>query len=510
MRHENDIRPDAETDRGPEAEKRTRAGTDRGLALQIMDALEQGVVIWSQDGICQMCNQRAVALLEMRRSGLRTGTVLDVFLTQAQERGELSAAQLKESLELFALGQPFQFEFKLASDRVLSTNVRPVRGGGHIMAISDVTEERKALTALAVAEVEAEEAQRKATEVLEDERARQREVSLLSQMDEWLQSCKSLNELYEIVTVFMQKVLPGTRGQLFIYSNSRDVLDLACAWHFAEAPEHVTPDSCWALRRGRNYTFDPQGLSFVCDHVKESLGAGEVPFTFTCLPIMAHGDTVGLIHIEFLEDGINPDVLDTKAFTKRCAEHISMAIANVKLRDELQDQSTRDPLTGLYNRRFFLNALRREMNQTASRQGNFALLSLDADKFKIFNDEHGHDAGDVVLEAIAERMCELDVDDAVACRIGGEEFSVILPNADRTRATAIAEDLRRAVAETRVDYIGGDLPAVTVSIGVAVYPTHGTEPKELIKQADVALYDAKKAGRDRWHLADGANLITFD
>ncbi len=510
MRHENDIRPDAEKDRGSEQDTRTRVSTDRGLAMQIMDSLEQGVIVWSQDGVCQMFNHRAVTLLEMQRSSLRTGTSMEEFLQQAYERGEFSSARLQENLELFALGRPFQFDFNLSSKRMLSTNVRPVRGGGHIMALSDVTEEREALAALAIAEAEAEEAQRKATEVLEDERARQREVSLLSQMDEWLQSCKSLRELYEIVTVFMEKVLPGTRGQLFIYSNSRDVLDLACAWHCDDAPEHVTPDSCWALRRGRNYNFDSTALSFVCDHVKESFGPDETPDMFTCLPIMAHGDTVGLIHIEFLEDGINPEVLDTKVFTKRCAEHISMAIANVKLRDELQDQSTRDPLTGLYNRRFFLNALRRELAQTASRQGNFALLSLDADKFKQFNDEHGHDAGDVVLEAIAHRMTELDVEGAVACRVGGEEFSVILPNADRTRATAMAEELRRAVAETRVDYIGGDLPKVTASIGVAVYPTHGTEPKDLIKQADVALYDAKKAGRDCWRLADGADLITFD
>ncbi len=510
MRHENNIRADGDKDKVAEKAPRKRAPSEHGFAMQIMDALEQGIVIWSQDGFCQMCNQQAVDLLELQTGKLRVGTSLEELLAQARDRGAFTAAKHDEAVDLFGLGRTFHFDCRTPSDRILSTNVRPVRGGGHIMAISDVTEAREALAALGVAKAEAEEAQRKATEVLEDERARQREVSLLSQMDEWLQSCKSLDELYQIVTAFMQKVLPGTRGQLFIYSTSRDVLDLTCAWHCADAPAHVTPDSCWALRRGRSYNYDPDGLSFVCDHVKDALGPDDAPDTFTCLPIMAHGDTVGLIHIEFLEDGENPEVLDTKAFTKRCAEHISMAIANVKLRDELQDQSTRDPLTGLYNRRYFLNALRRELSQTAAQQGNFALLALDADNFKSFNDDHGHDAGDVVLEAIAEKMCNLDVDGAIACRVGGEEFSVILPKADRTRASAIAEELRRSVEEVRVDYIGGDLPKVTISIGVAVYPTHGTEPKDLIKQADVALYDAKNCGRNCWRFANGADLITFD
>ena len=187
-----------------------------------------------------------------------------------------------------------------------------------------------------------------------------------------------------------------------------------------------------------------------------------------------------------------------------------MAIANVKLRDELQDQSTRDPLTGLYNRRFFWNALTRELAQTAARQGNFALLSVDADQFKRFNDEHGHDAGDVVLEAIAEKMLALDVDGAIVCRVGGEEFTILIPDCDRTRGSAIAEELRFSISEMRVKYIGGPLPKVTISAGIAVYPTHGTQAKDLIKAADLALYAAKKDGRDQWKMAEGDGMISFD
>jgi diguanylate cyclase (GGDEF)-like protein len=476
----------------------------------IMDAIEQSVVYWSAAGLCELHNRQTFDVLEVDSKHIGKGTPLEQFLTSGRDRGEFSSAKLRELLDMFQLSRPFQYDCTMPSSRVVSAKVRPMRGGGHVVTFSDVTEPRRAVAALNVAKAEAEAAERKASEVLEDERARQREASLLAQLDEWLQACKSLNELFEIVTTFMRMVLPGTRGQLFIYSNSRDVLEVACAWNCDSDQDNVAPDSCWALRRGRSYTYQPDELCFVCDHVKDAHSNDKAPEIYLCVPIVAHGDTVGLLHLEFEDTNRNLGVIDAPAFITRCGEHISMAIANVKLRDELQDQSTRDPLTGLFNRRYFMNALSRELSQTASRQGNFALLSVDADKFKVFNDEHGHDAGDVVLEGIAEKMLELDAEGAVVCRVGGEEFSILLPTADRAQASAVAEELRVSIAEMRVKYVGGPLPKVTVSTGIAVYPTHGAQAKDLIKAADLALYVAKKEGRDRCKVADGDGKSSFD
>ncbi len=481
-----------------------------GLLSQVLDTLEQGVIVWSSEGACITHNARVLDLLKLKPAQLCLGATLDALLSECEDRGDHFDMSRPDLHSALADRKPFQLEIRLGCGRVLSAQVRPTRDAGHITAFTDVTDTRNAVFALEDAKAEAARAEQTANEVLEHERGRKREVSLLAKMDEWLQSCKSLDELYEIVTAFMHRILPGSRGQLFIYSNSRDVLEQACAWQFDVKQENFTPDSCWALRRGRTYTFSNDALGFVCDHVKETHRGEAAPEKFTCVPIVAHGDTVGLMHIEFLPGSESIDVVDPVAFTKRCGEHISMAIANVKLRDELRDQSTRDPLTGLYNRRYFLDAMRRIMTQTVARQGNFALLSIDADKFKNYNDEHGHDAGDVVLEAIAEKMCSLDVDGAVACRVGGEEFSILLPFADRSRATESAEELRHSIEEMRVKYIGGPLPKVTVSIGISVYPTHGTDPQELIKQADIALYAAKDAGRNNSQVADGASMITFD
>ena len=485
--------------------------SDRAFAMMVMDALEQGVVLWSEGGSCIMFNDQAAKLLYLEQGQLVEGTSLRAFMREARDRNGFTNAKMREYLDLFDGGRSFRFDCDLPNGDVLSLNVRPARGGGHVMAITNVTELRRADAALSAAKAEAEEAQRKAQEVLEVERGRQHQGVILAQMDEWLQSCQSLPELFNILETFMKKVMPGSCGQLYIYTRAHDALKLAFAWNTENPPARIQPDSCWALRRGRTYVYEPdRKVSFICDHVKETRCEDTQPEQFTCMPIMAHGETVGMLHTEFIDDTLNQQVHDKHGFMRRCAERVSLAIANVRLREELQDQSTRDPLTGLYNRRHFLDSMKRTLNETSYQQGNFALLSLDADKFKKFNDDHGHDAGDAVLEMIAEKMNAIAVDGAVPCRVGGEEFSVILPHADRTRATAAAEELREAVEAARVKYSGGPLPQVTISVGIAVYPTHGTEIDDLIKQADIALYDAKKAGRNCCKSPNGADLITFD
>ena len=480
------------------------------LTTVIMDALEQGVIFWSQDGRCLTFNRQTLDRLELQPTELDAQTNLSDLMGKCSARGDFGDVAVQDLMRHFASGQPFRFDSTLPSGRIVSANVRPARGGGCVVAYTDVTDERQALRALMLARADAEDAHRRATELLNDERARRRESGRLAKLDEWLQSCKSLEELFQIVTAFMQNVLPATRGQLFIYSNSRDTLELVSAWNTDVEQDHVTPDSCWALRRGRKYIFEPDQFCFPCDHVNEAHQGEGLPGRSMCIPIVAHAETVGMLHLEFDADGENPEVRFPVKFASLCAEHISMAIANVKLRDELQDQSTRDSLTGLYNRRFFIDALRREIARAEGQQATFALVTLDADKFKQFNDDHGHDAGDCVLEAVASQMRALNWPNVAPCRIGGEEFAIILPHADRTRAGAIVEDLRVTIAETKVKYMGGFLPKVSVSAGIAIYPTHGTKPQDLIKQSDTALYAAKKAGRNCWRVAEGDGLIYFD
>jgi diguanylate cyclase (GGDEF)-like protein len=466
------------------------------LSSQILNIMEQGVLVWSADDVCELHNTRIYQVLEITADDLRVGSSRAEFRQRSLARGEMSAPEQKAAEALVASRQPYAFDRVLPSGRVVLTHGRPTRGGGYVVTFTDVTAERKAARELSAAKQQAEAAEARAKDVLAQERARQNEAKLLAQLDEWLQSCKSLDELYMIVRAFMVKLLPGSKGELYIYSNSRDVLDGMCNWNTHDLHQSITADSCWSLRRGRSYEYQSGGLCFLCDHVESH--KHNVPVNeYICVPIVAHGDTVGLLHIRFDDsDPAAARISDAGQFAVRCGEHISLAIANAKLRDELRDQSIRDPLTGLYNRRYFMDAMRREVSISERRDSCFGLISFDTDKFKTFNDNHGHDAGDMVLRAIGAKLTEIMSAGEICCRFGGEEFTVLVPAANLQETMALAERLREAVFLMQVRYMDGFLTRVSISCGVAAYPTNGTLPQDILRRADEALYRAKEAGRN--------------
>lgn len=469
---------------------------DGALTAGILDIMEQGIVQWSADGICKLHNNRIYRVLELSGGDLKVGSSIDDFCKRAVARGEITETTMRYYQGQVTAHQPFTFDLKMPSGRMILTNGRPTRGGGYVVTFTDVTQARRAALELDAAKKEAEDARTRAEEVLAQERARRNEARLLASLDEWLQSCKSLDELFRIVRSFMVKLMPGSAGELYVYSNSRDVLDGVCSWNTETLSSHITPDSCWSLRRGRHYEFTREGMCFVCDHVDEALGAdADAADHYLCVPVVAHGDTVGLLHFRF--DGLRKaetGIEDPSRFAVSCGEHISMAIANVKLRDELRDQSIRDPLTGLFNRRHFMEAIRRQMGAGAT---GFGLVSFDADHFKAFNDNHGHDAGDMVLRTIGDTLKERLTAGEISCRIGGEEFAVLVPGADREAAREVAEKIRAAIEATQVRYLDKVLPAITISAGVAAWPTDGPDPAAVLRRADEALYRAKDGGRNR-------------
>lgn len=463
--------------------------------LEVLNQMEQGIVVWSSDGICMLHNERIFQVLELGPQDIEVGMTRDRFLAATVAQQVITAERKVEVEGLFETGQPFHFDRNMPSGRVISSFARPMRNGGYVVTFTDVTQFRRDAADLAAAKVQAEEAEEKARDMLTKEQAWRAKAKALAELDEWLHCCNSLDELFNVVSHFMSKTLIDTQGELYIYSNSRDVLDGTCSWGGGHLHEHIAPDSCWALRRGRSYHYDATGFAFECTHVSDHPLVRTVENAL-CIPIVAHGDTVGLLHVTY-PPGTGLDIVQAGyELAVQCGEHISLAIANVRLRDELRDQSTRDPLTRLYNRRYFLDIMRSEHMMAARKNSQFSLLSFDADKFKTFNDNHGHDAGDMVLRAIGDKMQELFQHGETPCRFGGEEFSVLLPGADRTAAADLAEALRTTVEETTIRYGADELPRVTISIGVATYPDHGELPQDLLNAADRALYDAKAAGRN--------------
>ena len=327
-----------------------------------------------------------------------------------------------------------------------------------------------------------------------------RETQLLSELNEWLQSCNSLGELYDMVAQFLSRLLPGCAGSLYIYANSRDVLEGAKSWNNGSVQPSMHPEDCWGLRRGHVYDYGEREIDFPCGHV----GVAHVEH-YCCIPVLAHGETIGLLHLEFRagEDGTyhQDEIGELRRLGLICAEQISLAIANVKLRDQLRDQSIRDPLTGLFNRRYMLETCRREFSRAARGRQSVTMLSIDVDHFKKFNDNHGHDAGDTVLREVGKCLEAVFRNEDVACRFGGEEFVVVLPGASLTDGARRAEELRARIEALTVRYLDQNLPRITISVGAAAFPEAGDNPQSVLKAADDALYCAKEAGRNRVELA---------
>jgi diguanylate cyclase (GGDEF)-like protein/PAS domain S-box-containing protein len=192
--------------------------------------------------------------------------------------------------------------------------------------------------------------------------------------------------------------------------------------------------------------------------------------------------------------------------TKRKHAEAALQLANQRLENQLREieslqaslreQAVRDPLTGLYNRRFLNEVLDHEFHRAARLAQPLSIVTLDIDGFKLINDQYGHAAGDACLVRLADLLQNYIRTSDIACRYGGEEFLLVLPDTDNHSAAVFAEQFRRLLEEAVTEFNGQEISA-TISLGVATYPIHSTNAKELISQADKALYLSKNLGRNR-------------
>lgn len=218
--------------------------------------------------------------------------------------------------------------------------------------------------------------------------------------------------------------------------------------------------------------------------------------------MIAQGQAFGVFHLQQVVLNSDPEMpqvnpsLVLLQLAESVAEHMALALANIRLRETLSNQSTRDPLTGLFNRRFMESSLNRELLRAERKERSLGLILLDVDHFKQFNDQHGHSAGDVLLRELGSALQRATRGDDVACRYGGEEFLLILPETTLEITRQRAQQIREGVKKISVRHEGRELGGITLSLGVAAYPQHAQQPAALLDAADRALYKAKSAGRD--------------
>jgi diguanylate cyclase (GGDEF)-like protein/PAS domain S-box-containing protein len=320
---------------------------------------------------------------------------------------------------------------------------------------------------------------------------RTREMTLLSEMADMLRACLTTDEAYTVIVRVAQQIFPVRAGALYVIAPSRNLVEAVAVWGDPSLVERVFhPDECWALRRGRVHWVENSSVGLLCKHLSQP-----VPEGYLCVPMMAQSEALGVL---YLTQPANAGLTEARQrLAVAMAEHIAMALSNLRLHETLRSQSIRDPLTGLFNRRFMEESLALELRRAVRNQRPLGVIMLDLDQFKRFNDAHGHDAGDTLLRELSTLVQTNIRGEDIACRYGGEEFTLILPEGSAEVTQQRAEALREAIKRLDVLHRGQPLGRVTASLGVAVFPGHGRTGEALLQAADAALYLSKDAGGDR-------------
>ena len=311
-------------------------------------------------------------------------------------------------------------------------------------------------------------------------------IELLGGMAHRMQAARTDDELAAIIRVFVPRVLPALPGALYAHNNSRNMLVPIADWGGLQVGnDGFAPDQCWALRRGQSHCVTEEGGDIVCTHVAPAE-------LYHCEPLLAGGEVIGVLYLRGqlqAESRFRLTVL---------TENIASALVNHRLQRSLREQTIRDPLTGLFNRRYMEEALTLEIARAGRSREPLSLVMCDVDHFKRFNDEFGHDAGDVVLKSVAAEMRSRFRDGDVVCRFGGEEFTIIAPGTTAEALMNRVETVRQAIAELVVRHNGKALGSTSMSFGIATWTNTMTrDGSTLIQAADAALYQAKRAGRNQ-------------
>lgn len=329
---------------------------------------------------------------------------------------------------------------------------------------------------------------------VEEQTLAARQIELLLVMAEMLQSATDRDDANEVLRSSAAQLMPGLDGALYVFNASRDRLDLSTCWTAEDGPpvtapwpDHIGPASCWALKRGKPHRNEAAHGALRCAHLQDARPALEIP-------MVARGEIYGLLELSAAGAEAGQRLEQARPMAAALADSMSLALSSISMREKLRNQALRDPLTGLYNRRFLEEMLERLAADTGRRKVGLSAVMLDLDHFKSLNDQFGHATGDAVLRQAANVILATIRTTDVACRFGGEEIALLMPDCDLDVALAKAEQVREAIAGMSRD---GKLPSVTASLGVACVPETTGRAEELLGAADAALYGAKQQGRNR-------------
>jgi diguanylate cyclase (GGDEF)-like protein/PAS domain S-box-containing protein len=484
---------------GSEVSERHRQAIDLNRQTTYLDSLIQnsplGIVVLDRRGAIELANPAFERLFQRNKHELAS---IDIRATEILgDAGSDSTQLIRQILAGNALRKTVRQQRGDGKILDLALHGVPllVRGEvrGAYLIYEDVSEQTKA-----------SEEQRQHAESLDrlvkELELRTKQTISLNEMGSLLASSGTVKEACDVVAKSVHKLFPDApSGALYLFRSSRDLIEVAVRWgkNYALAPT-FPPDACWSLRRGLPHWSGYPGNEVACQHLTKSSTTESL-----CVPLVAQGNTVGVLHLEFesgaqLEGEFGRDSFRDpyQQLAINAASQIALSLASLQLRETLREQSIRDPLTRLFNRRFLEESLSRELQLAGRKRQSVAVLFLDLDHFKRFNDTFGHDAGDMVLQSLADLLRNFFRATDICCRYGGEEFAIILTESTSRDAAIRADALRSEVKGLRLQYKKQPLGPLTLSVGIAAFPEHGSTSEDLLKIADQCLYESKNRGRD--------------
>lgn len=324
-------------------------------------------------------------------------------------------------------------------------------------------------------------------------RQHEHDILLINKMNERLQHCENSKQAYKVIQKFAQRIFIHVNGSLAITNQQSGELVVVERWGDTPIKSRFSQKSCESFNKSNLYVVNSFNKKPFCQHFTRL-----AIHTSVCIPLMKQQTVLGLLNFNAQEKISHYYIQLMTTF----ADNIDMALANLELREALLEQVIRDPLTGLYNRRYLDETLERELKRILRENNSLCVVMFDIDHFKEFNDQNGHEAGDEALKFIGFLAKKMFRENDIVCRFGGEEFIIILINTTLTHAYPRLEAFREEIKNAKLYFMSQQLPGITVSMGAAQAPDHGVQADVLINAADKALYAAKQQGRNRLILAE--------
>ncbi|MEH1908414.1 MAG: diguanylate cyclase [Nostoc sp.] len=318
--------------------------------------------------------------------------------------------------------------------------------------------------------------------------AKKQELIYLSDMADMLYSCESEDEVYQVVALTCSKLFPNMSGSIYIIANSKNYVQMNSIWGGERSSKEIFLQSeCWALRRGKTNLLSPRNSGLVCSHLIQPVSGAHL-----CVPLFGQGEVVGILHIYAFAE-ISPE---DQQITEIIARTLAFALNNISIKQHLTYDNLRDGMTQLFNQNY-LQTITEQRLAEAERSGEpLSVIFLDIDNFKSYNSRYGHLTANIVLQGLAKLLLKSTRSFDIACRWGGEEFVIVMPN-------ITLETLRKRVEQLRVDVEQmqlkeGDqiLESITASFGIAVSEP-GITVKDFLNRADQAMLEAKRTGKNR-------------